>query len=112
MARNISKKNTAIFNKKVLELIHEFGGIEGGDLGYTWTVETSIGKLFIKPDDDLGSVYTIFMRFDDEKTAYEYFDCNKFNGKYNIHTFDLDSAIGRFQTALFTAKHCEEQVVV
>ena len=62
-------------------------------------IETKYGKLNISLHDDKSEVYSIFMRFDNPELIKDIDDrsMNKYSGKWNIHTWSEEEALGEFE---------------
>lgn len=100
MAR-IKKYEQETFVKEVQEILQKYGCQEEESGLYTYAVQTKVGKLLIRVDDNVGStVYTIYMRFEEPKRAVERTDCNPYTGKHNIHTFEREQALIQFEETL------------
>ena len=62
-------------------------------------LETNLGKLNIKLDDDNTYTYSVFMQFEDLDVVkfYKYFSesepLNKHSFKYNFHDYDAESVL-------------------
>ncbi len=70
-------------------------------LGYPWAMDTKAGRLFIKPDGEPSTVYSIFCRFQNPKDAKENgLESNPFTGKWNFHFAREKSCLYVFETGL------------
>ncbi|PGT89851.1 hypothetical protein [Bacillus thuringiensis] len=103
MAR-VKKHEQATFEKEVQAVLQKYGCREEEEEEnglFTHAVQTKVGKLLIRVDDNVGSnVYTIWMRFEEPKRAVKRVDCNPYTGKHNIHTFEMEQAFIQFEETL------------
>ncbi|WP_299831358.1 hypothetical protein [uncultured Metabacillus sp.] len=99
--KKISKKDMYIFNNDVLGLIKLFGAVESDYyISGGYELNTELGKYYLKIDDDLSSVYSIFGRFENVEKASKMLPCNPYNGKYNFHSFNREECIRGLETML------------
>lgn len=104
--KKITKKQNATFIKSCEIFLENEGGrkVETSDLYYGkhYIFESEeLGKLAIKIDDDNSKLYSIYAKFENEKIASKYFDCNSHSGKYNLHTFHYDEPVIWMQRLLY-----------
>lgn len=99
-------KSMFSFNNKVINLLKSLVG----DVSFKslisshieCIIETKYGKLNIILDNDKSEVYSIFMRFEegwDTQLIKDIDDrsLNKYSGKWNIHTWSEEEALGEFE---------------
>lgn len=99
--KKITKKEMYIFNNDIKNLIKCFGAVESDYyLSNGYEINTELGKFYLKLDQDLSSVYTIFGRFEDAKKASKMLPCNPYTGKYNFHTYNREECIRSLETML------------
>lgn len=72
-------------------------GAKETERGY-YELETKLGKLFIRVDEDIKIAPSIFMRFETLNVAefeklFQGESYNKFSYKWNIHTFTTEEAL-------------------
>ena len=100
-SRMVGKKNIEKLIKKVTSILDEYKftlNVEelSDSKKYAWTKTTDkYGKLEITIYDENSNLYSVFIRFFDVQTKEDAkkLATNKYSGKTNIHTNDLDDAI-------------------
>lgn len=97
--RNPTKVQMNEFIKNANSVLNTYPTVTE-DFIYTHSLDTHLGKLFIKIDEEISLVFTIYMRFDNAKEARKHYDCNPFSGKCNIHEFDAEDAVNIFSNML------------
>lgn len=114
--KKITKKENKAFIKECESLLILAGGekVDTSDLYYGehFIFENeSLGKLAIKIDEENSSCYSIYTKFENEKLAYPYFDCNPHSGKYNLHTYYADEPKHWLEKLLYQFKNYSEIAV-
>lgn len=92
----MKKPTKAIVQKYIndaSDVINAHNPIVVNDSSYTHYIDTPMGKVFIRIDNEISPVFAIDMRFENVKDARKHYDCNPFNGKLNILEFDPDDAV-------------------
>ena len=97
--KKITKKENNTFIKTCEKFLEDAGGqkVEKSEFYYEskhYIFESdTLGKLAINIDKENNgsSIYSIYAKFENEKLAKEYFDCNPYSGKYNLHTRHADA---------------------
>lgn len=106
--KNITKKQSAEFNKKIIEVILQAGFVVDESIGEKrWQKTTNFGKVSISLHQQGGDVYSIFTRFADVAKAKTIFNCNSFSGKYNFHFFSSQDCMACFEFYLHELEYVE-----
>jgi len=99
--KKITKKEMKTFYNDTLNLIKSFGAVESNYyLSNGYEINTRLGKLYIKIDNEPSSVFTVFARFEDVEKASKMLPCNPYSGKYNFHSYNRESVIRGLETLL------------
>lgn len=100
-----SKKTIEAFNKKVLNIIQEFGAEQIKD--NTWSLKTKAGTLKITfASLDVSKVFSIFCVFENGRGAIECVsdrgenNLNAHSGKWNFHDTDSKELLREFKAEL------------
>ncbi len=102
--RNVSKKNSADFNKHLTEGLIKLGAKQSNVLLYNYEVDTFVGKLFLKVEDTQTFGYSLFARFDEPEKAKNHFFSNPNSGKYN---WFLSNSVTGKEAAAIALSHIE-----
>lgn len=94
---NKTKKEINDFVKSIQNILDNTESKKISDLFYT--VQTIYGKLDIRIDDEKSSVFSIFCRFEETDKLNDFNNnrVNKYSGKFNFHSFDIDSIVSDFK---------------
>lgn len=112
--KKITKKESNKFIKTCTDILEMSNAtkVETSEFYYKSThyilENEAIGKLAIKIDDDNTYCYSIFSKFENEKLAFEYFNCNSHSGKYNLHTSYPDEPIFWLKKLLYQFESIEK----
>lgn len=92
----ITKKQQKTFEQEVHKIMEQYGCREEENSSYTHAVDTSVGKVLIRVDDNTGcEVYAVYMYFEDHEQAVQKGVCSVGNAKHNILSFQaLDVLLG------------------
>ena len=85
------KKDRLDFQKKFKEKVLEYGA--NHLRSYRFEIDTVVGKLNLSVHESDEYGFNIYARFDDEKEACKYYDCNSHTGKYNLHANNKQFAL-------------------
>lgn len=98
--KKITKKQSADFQKKAMDILSKFNPKESDF--YRYSVDTELGELLVRIDEDNVSCYSIFTRFEDVDKAKEHVNCNPYSGKHNFHCYDKETILAHFKELLTT----------
>jgi len=82
-----TKKQLAEFNNELKEILSFYNATQVNESTYTLDSEL-IGKLTIRLDQTVSSVYSVMAEFEDTDKAINFFDVKPYNGKMQSHEFN------------------------
>ncbi len=111
--KNITRKQMDEFNNEVVEILEFYGATKVDEQVYFMDSE-KLGKLYIRLDNTLSPVYTVFAMFKDVKKASKYFNVSTYSGKINTHEwtpepclYHIDSLLDNYNQINGIDKHAE-----
>ena len=88
-----TKEQMNAFILSANNVLKKYNPTELSNSSYTHYINTPIGKLFVRVDDEYDPTYSIYLCFEDANEAHKHYECNPFSGKCNIHKYDAEDAI-------------------
>lgn len=98
--KKVTKKQMAEFVKQAKRILNTYSWTEVKGSSYTHRLKTDFGDVLVRIDEMASYCYSIYMCFENVNEAKKELDCNPYNGKYNIHKYDMLEALELFEDTL------------
>jgi len=94
----MNKRDHKIFQREVIKFLKSVNTKEVNGI-YKYELETKVGKLSISLGEHypFSKMYWIYTRFENPVTASKYFNCDKYNGKWNFYSYDYKDVLETFK---------------